>query len=109
MDYDDPGKAAEYQDLLNTINEVREQGSRLDDQTIARLFRDRLHSKPCQNQGFILDGYPKTTDQAKELFSLGTSGGNVYTHIVLVGGLVGTEGHNRQYTGSCPFQVHFLH
>jgi len=25
-------------------------------------------SKPCQNQGFILDGFPKTIDQAKSLF-----------------------------------------
>jgi len=25
---------------------------------------------PCQNQGFILDGYPKTYEQAKELFAV---------------------------------------
>lgn len=24
---------------------------------------------PCQNQGFILDGYPKTYEQAKNLFA----------------------------------------
>lgn len=66
---DDPGKAADYQELLDSIIEAREQGSRLDDQILTRLFRDRLHSKPCQNQGFILDGYPKTIDQAKELFT----------------------------------------
>jgi adenylate kinase family enzyme len=24
---------------------------------------------PCQNQGFILDGFPKTMEQAKELFA----------------------------------------
>jgi len=69
MEDDDPGKAADYQELLDAINEAREQASRLDDQLLTRLFRDRLHSKPCQNQGFILDGYPKTIDQAKELFS----------------------------------------
>lgn len=68
-DDDDPGKVAEYQELLDAINDAREQGSRIDDQTVTRLFRDRLHSKPCQNQGFVLDGYPKTIEQAKELFS----------------------------------------
>lgn len=66
---EDPGKAGDYQELLDAINEAREQGNRLDDQILTRLFRDWLHSKPCQNQGFILDGYPKTIDQAKELFS----------------------------------------
>ena len=24
---------------------------------------------PCQNQGFVLDGFPKTMEQAKELFA----------------------------------------
>jgi len=69
LEEEDPGKAADYQELLDSINETREQGNRLDDQILTRLFRDWLHSKPCQNQGFILDGYPKTIDQAKELFS----------------------------------------
>lgn len=23
---------------------------------------------PCQNQGFVLDGFPKTEEEAKELF-----------------------------------------
>lgn len=69
LDYDDRAKADAYQELLDAVNEAREQGSRLDDTILNRLFRDRLLSKPCQNQGFILDGYPKTIDQAKELFS----------------------------------------
>lgn len=69
LEDDDPGKAADYQEVLDSINEARDQGTRLDDQLLTRLFRDRLHSKPCQNQGFILDGYPKTIEQAKELFS----------------------------------------
>ena len=41
---------------------------RLDDGIIIKFFKERLMSKPCQNQGFILDGFPKTNEQAKALF-----------------------------------------
>ncbi|PVD26309.1 hypothetical protein C0Q70_13980 [Pomacea canaliculata] len=63
--------AEEAQALLEQINESKEQnGGRIEDQFVIRLLRERLKSKPCQNQGFILDGYPKTSEQAKELFAL---------------------------------------
>lgn len=62
--------AEEAQALLEQINESKEQnGGRIEDQFVIRLLRERLKSKPCQNQGFILDGYPKTSEQAKELFA----------------------------------------
>lgn len=55
---------------LETIKESMEQNNgRLENQYIIRFFKQRLMSKPCQNQGFILDGFPKTEDQAKELFA----------------------------------------
>ncbi|XP_070577004.1 adenylate kinase 7-like [Ptychodera flava] len=67
---DDDGKAQEDQELLDQINESKENNSgRIEDQYIIQFFRDKLHSMPCQNQGFILDGYPKTYPQAKELFA----------------------------------------
>jgi adenylate kinase len=60
----------EYEELLETLKESREQNNgRLEDQYVLRFFREKLHSKPCQNQGFILDGFPKTLEQAKELFA----------------------------------------
>lgn len=34
-----------------------------------RLFQEKLNSKPCQNQGYIIDGYPKSKKQAASLFS----------------------------------------
>lgn len=42
---------------------------RIDDTYVIKFFRDKLKSMPCQNQGFLLDGYPKTMEQAKELFA----------------------------------------
>jgi adenylate kinase len=41
---------------------------RLDDNIILKFFKEKLLSKACQNQGFIIDGFPKTIDQAKTLF-----------------------------------------
>ncbi|XP_063232188.1 adenylate kinase 7-like [Bacillus rossius redtenbacheri] len=35
----------------------------------ARFLRERLASHPCQNQGYVLDGVPWTTEQARELFA----------------------------------------
>ncbi|ELU08844.1 hypothetical protein CAPTEDRAFT_225393 [Capitella teleta] len=67
---EDDGKAAEDSELLDTINENREENNgRIGDQYVIRFLREKLHSKPCQNQGFVLDGYPKTIEQAKELFA----------------------------------------
>ncbi|KAM7376765.1 hypothetical protein PAMP_006473 [Pampus punctatissimus] len=40
----------------------------LDDQLLVKVMKDKLMSNPCRNQGFVLDGFPKTSEQAKELF-----------------------------------------
>jgi adenylate kinase len=53
---------------LETINETLESEGKLDDAFVLRFFKERLMSKPCQNQGFILDGFPKTREQAEKLF-----------------------------------------
>ncbi|KAG8225943.1 hypothetical protein J437_LFUL005981, partial [Ladona fulva] len=34
------------------------------------VIKEKLFSKPCQNQGYVLDGYPETYDQAKNLFCI---------------------------------------
>lgn len=39
---------------------------------IIDFYKKKLSSLPCLNQGYVLDGYPKTYDQAKLLF-----GGNL--------------------------------
>ncbi|XP_031437651.1 adenylate kinase 7a isoform X2 [Clupea harengus] len=40
----------------------------LEEQTLFRLIRNELNSMPCQNHGFVLDGFPKTYSEAKEFF-----------------------------------------
>uniref|UniRef100_A0A665TAB8 Adenylate kinase 7b n=1 Tax=Echeneis naucrates TaxID=173247 RepID=A0A665TAB8_ECHNA len=42
----------------------------LDEQLLLKVVKDKLMSHPCRNQGFVLDGFPKTYEQAKELFSV---------------------------------------
>jgi adenylate kinase len=40
----------------------------LDDELLTQIYKIKLMSPPCQNQGYVLDGYPKTLEQAKDLF-----------------------------------------
>ncbi|XP_014781306.1 adenylate kinase 7 [Octopus bimaculoides] len=54
---------------LYDINENKEQNNqRLDDNLLVMMVKDKLMSKRCQNQGFVLDGFPKSIDQAKLLY-----------------------------------------
>lgn len=67
---EDEGKAQDAQEQLDAINEGKENNNgRIEDTYVLKFFRERLMSMPCQNQGFILDGFPKTMEQAKELFA----------------------------------------
>ncbi|XP_054053500.1 adenylate kinase 7 [Rissa tridactyla] len=83
LDSDSVGEEAEYdeedesknveaaQELLSEIKESMEKNSgRLDDQYIIKCVKDKLKSMPCRNQGYVLDGFPETYDQAKDLFNL---------------------------------------
>ncbi|NXI46088.1 KAD7 kinase, partial [Galbula dea] len=61
----------EAQELLDTIKESMEQNAgHLDDQYVIKLVNEKLKSMPCRNQGYVLDGFPETYDQAKDLFNL---------------------------------------
>ncbi|XP_054684691.1 adenylate kinase 7 isoform X2 [Grus americana] len=58
-------------ELLSAIKESLEQSAgRLDDQYVVKFVKDKLKSMPCKNQGYVLDGFPETYDQAKDLFNL---------------------------------------
>ncbi|NWY53563.1 KAD7 kinase, partial [Chionis minor] len=61
---------AAAQELLAGIKESMEQNAgHLDDQYVVKFVKDKLKSMPCRNQGYVLDGFPETYDQAKELFN----------------------------------------
>ncbi|KFQ75431.1 Adenylate kinase 7, partial [Phaethon lepturus] len=58
-------------ELLTGIKESMEQNAgHLDDQYAVKFVKDKLKSMPCRNQGYVLDGFPETLDQAKDLFNL---------------------------------------
>ena len=67
---EDEGKAQDDAELLELVKDSKESNNgRIEDQYVIRFFREKLHSMPCQNQGFVLDGFPKTHQQAKDLFA----------------------------------------
>ncbi|NXK06479.1 KAD7 kinase, partial [Herpetotheres cachinnans] len=70
-DEEDQGKNVEAaHKLLAGIKESMEQNAgRLDDQYIVKFVKDKLKSMPCRNQGYVLDGFPETYDQAKDLYN----------------------------------------
>ena len=68
-DEEDDVRAEEDRELLEALAENKEQNNgRYDDNYIIRFYKNKLHAMPSQNQGFILDGFPKTYEMARELF-----------------------------------------
>ncbi len=50
--------------LGKQVKEIMEKGELVNDELMAELVKDMLHSERCKN-GFILDGYPRTIPQVK--------------------------------------------
>ncbi|CAJ1074252.1 Hypothetical predicted protein [Xyrichtys novacula] len=56
--------------LLYSLEDSMEQNGGLgEDHQLVKMLKHKLTSNPCKNQGFVLDGFPTTIEQAKELFS----------------------------------------
>ncbi|KAM3861478.1 adenylate kinase 7-like [Diretmus argenteus] len=61
---------ADAQNELQTIRDsMKNNAGRLTDHLVIQILQEKLNSQPCRNQGFVLDGFPKTYDQAKSIFS----------------------------------------
>lgn len=56
---------------ISSIKKCMENGKLIPDDIIVRLVLDRLRSPDCQKQGWILDGFPRTANQARALKSAG--------------------------------------
>ena len=109
---DDSGKVQEAESLLASLKENLDQNSgRLEDGLLIRLYRDKLKSKAVINKGCILDGFPKTYDQAKALYeeleedgeALGTADPLTVPELVI--DFVATEDFLKQRMMSLPEEV----
>uniref|UniRef100_A0A671XLQ8 Adenylate kinase 7b n=1 Tax=Sparus aurata TaxID=8175 RepID=A0A671XLQ8_SPAAU len=63
------GTHAAQEQLASLKASMERNGGILDEQQLVKVLKDKLTSNPCRNQGFVLDSFPKTYEQAKELFS----------------------------------------
>ncbi|XP_018862665.1 adenylate kinase 7 isoform X3 [Parus major] len=56
-------------ELLDEIKENMQQNKgQLGDEYLIKIMKDKLMSMPCRNQGYVLDGFPETYEQATDLF-----------------------------------------
>lgn len=62
---DESAKLEEWMEQLKDIESLMEQteNGKLPDHYVLRLLKSMLQSNICQNQGYVLDGYPKTIPQ----------------------------------------------
>ncbi|NWX96505.1 KAD7 kinase, partial [Nothoprocta ornata] len=69
-DDDESENIEEARELLDEIKKSMEQnGNQIQGQYVIKFTKDKLKTMPCRNQGYVLDGFPETYDQAKELFN----------------------------------------
>lgn len=74
---------AEGSALGQRVEGVMARGELVDDGLMAEVVRDRL-AKPDAQQGFLLDGYPRTQAQAATLNGILEETGSVLDHTVLI-------------------------
>ncbi len=68
-DESDDAEAQSAQELLDMLKDDYDQNNgKYSEHYIIDFYKKKITSLPCQNQGYVLDGYPKTYEQAKLLF-----------------------------------------
>jgi adenylate kinase len=57
---------------LNDLKDnIKNNGGKLHPTQLIQLIKEKLKSMPCKNQGYVLDGYPTSLEEATELFKGG--------------------------------------
>ncbi|XP_023023117.2 adenylate kinase 7 [Leptinotarsa decemlineata] len=74
----------QIKDIMTLID--KSENKRLPDEYVVRLMKSFLAKELCQTRGYVLDGFPKTIEQAKEIFGQAAEGGNQEE-----GGKIGVE------------------
>ncbi|MEZ0492634.1 adenylate kinase [Kineococcus sp. TBRC 1896] len=72
---------AEETELGTTVKEYLDAGKYVPDSVTNAMVRDRLR-QPDAAEGFILDGYPRTTDQVRELDDMLRETGAKLEHVL---------------------------
>ncbi|CAI5697324.1 unnamed protein product [Oreochromis niloticus] len=67
-DPDEGNSTQDVQEQLSMMKERLEQNRGLDEELLLNVMRDKLMTNPCNNQGYVLEDFPQTREQAKELF-----------------------------------------
>ncbi|KAJ8957670.1 hypothetical protein NQ318_017562 [Aromia moschata] len=64
------GIIEEWQEQIKYITVTMNQTAdgKLPDEYVVRLMKTYLSKEFCRTRGYVLDGYPKTTEQAREIF-----------------------------------------
>lgn len=54
--------------LLELTEYAKANQNRYPPAEVLNIMRDKLNAVPCKNQGYVLDGYPVTSEDAASLF-----------------------------------------
>lgn len=68
-DQDDKPTAEDYRIQLEEIQNESKNG-KITTELLTKLIKQKMYTNKLLNQGWVLDGYPKTVDEAKDLFGL---------------------------------------
>ncbi|KAJ3402220.1 Adenylate kinase 7 [Chytriomyces hyalinus] len=67
VDEEDTGEA-EKEQLDELKDAMRNNNGKVPEEHILNFVKEKLRSMPCRNQGYILDGFPTTLDEASAVF-----------------------------------------